>query len=388
MLNFKYHIPTIIYFGKREIEKLSAELSSRAKNILIATGQGSVKKYGIFKDVLNEVKKARVKYFELSGIKPNPRLSSIYKGIEICRSNKIDFILGVGGGSVIDASKAIAAGVKYEGDVWDLFIGKGEVQDTLPVASVLTLAATGSEMNCNSVVTREETAQKLVISHPKLRPVFSILDPVYTYSVNAFHTSAGIADIMTHIFEQYFSHTKTSFTQDRIAESLLKVCIKYGPIVYKEPKNYEARANILWASSLALNGLIGYGKLCDWACHGIEHELSARYDISHGAGLAVIVPNWMEYVLSDNTLEKFYEYGVNVWNIGLRKDKKSVAVEAIRLTRKFFNSLKLPSNLSGLNVKVESPKDVARSIFSSWGRPGSFKKMTINDLIKILEICS
>ncbi|MFH1645840.1 MAG: iron-containing alcohol dehydrogenase [Candidatus Omnitrophota bacterium] len=388
MLNFKYHIPTIIYFGKGEIEKLSSELSSRAKNILIVTGQGSIKKYGILDDVLNEVKKARVKSFELSGIKPNPRLASVYEGIKICQENNIDLVLAVGGGSVIDASKAIAAGVKYNGDVWDLFLGKGQIGDALPVASVLTLAATGSEMNGNSVVTREDRKQKLVISHPKLRPVFSILDPEYTYSVNEFHTAAGIADIMTHIFEQYFSHTKSAFVQDRVAESLLRVCIKYGPIVCKEPENYEARANILWASSLALNGLLGYGKLCDWACHGIEHELSARYDISHGAGLAVIVPNWMEYILSENTVEKFFEYGVGVWGIESKKDKRWVALEAIKTTRKFFSFLDLPTRLRDFDVKLDSAADVAKGVFSSWGEAGSFKKLSIDDVEKILEMCS
>ncbi|MBU1524088.1 MAG: iron-containing alcohol dehydrogenase [Candidatus Omnitrophica bacterium] len=255
MLNFKHHIPTIIYFGKGQVCALEEELKNRAKKLLIVTGQGSVKRCGIFDDVIKEVKKAGVAFVELSGIQPNPRLKSVYKGIEICKEESVDFILAVGGGSVIDASKAIAAGVNYDGDVWDFFENDISPAEALPVATVLTLAATGSEMNGNAVITREDTQRKLALCSPLIRPVFSILDAEYTYTVNRYHTAAGVADIMVHIFEQYFSHTPSAYVQDRVAEALLKVCIHYGPIVCEKPRNYDARANILWAGSMALNDL-------------------------------------------------------------------------------------------------------------------------------------
>ncbi|MFH1901272.1 MAG: iron-containing alcohol dehydrogenase [Candidatus Omnitrophota bacterium] len=386
MLNFKHHIPTIIYFGKGQVCALEEELKNRAKKLLIVTGQGSVKRCGIFDDVIKEVKKAGVAFVELSGIQPNPRLKSVYKGIEICKEESVDFILAVGGGSVIDASKAIAAGVNYDGDVWDFFENDISPAEALPVATVLTLAATGSEMNGNAVITREDTQRKLALCSPLIRPVFSILDAEYTYTVNRYHTAAGVADIMVHIFEQYFSHTPSAYVQDRVAEALLKVCIHYGPIVCEKPRNYDARANILWAGSMALNDLIGEGKFTDWASHGIEHELSAIYDISHGAGLAIITPVWMRYVLSEKTVKKFTEYGINVWGIDKNKKDMALANEAIDKTREFFNLLGLPSSLSEVNISNEKFQDMARNAVKSHGQIGSFKQLSESDIIHILSV--
>ncbi len=385
MLNFTHHIPTIVYFGKGQVSALESELKKRAKKILIVTGQGSVKKHCIFDDVIREIKKANVPYVELSGIKPNPRLKSVYHGIEICKKESIDFILAVGGGSVIDASKAIAAGVKYNGDVWDFFAEGVKPTDALPVGTVLTLAATGSEMNGNTVITKEDTKRKLAFGSPVIRPVFSILDPEYTYSVNKYHTAAGVVDIMVHVFEQYFSHTPASDVQDRIAEALLKVCIKYGPIVYKKPHDYDARANILWAGSLALNDLIGEGKQEDWASHAIEHELSAIYDISHGAGLAIVSPSWMKHVLSKNTVNKFVEYGINIWNIEKNRTEIDIANEAIDRTKKFFKSLSMPTTLKEVNISDEHFEKMAKNAMEDWGKIGSFKKLTEKDIVQILN---
>ena len=385
MLNFTHHIPTIVYFGKGQVQALESELKKRAKSILIVTGQGSVKKHGIFDDVIREVKKANVPYVELSGIKPNPRLKSVYHGIEICKKESVDFILAVGGGSVIDASKAIAAGVKYNGDVWDFFVEGVKPTDALPVGTVLTLAATGSEMNENTVITKEDTKRKLAFGSPVTRPVFSILDPEYTYTVNKYHTAAGVVDIMVHVFEQYFSHTPATDVQDRIAEGLLKVCIKYGPIVCEKPHNYDARANILWAGSLALNDLIGEGKQEDWASHAIEHELSAIYDISHGAGLAIVSPSWMKHVLSKNTLERFVEYGINVWGIEKNKKAPDIADEAIDRTKKFFKSLGMPTTLKEANISDEHFEKMAKSALEDWGQIGSFKKLTAENIVEILK---
>ncbi|UCD55466.1 MAG: iron-containing alcohol dehydrogenase [Candidatus Omnitrophota bacterium] len=385
MLNFTHHIPTIVYFGKGQVSALEPELKKRAGKVLIVTGQGSVKKNGIFNHVIRQVKKADVPYVELSGIKPNPRLKSVYRGIEICKKESVDFILAVGGGSVIDASKAIASGVKYDGDVWDFFAGDVKPTDALPVGTVLTLAATGSEMNGNTVITKEDTMRKLAFGSPVIRPVFSILDPEYTYTVNKYHTAAGVVDIMVHVFEQYFSHTPASDVQDRIAEALLKVCVKYGPIVCEKLHDYDARANLLWTGSLALNDLIGQGKQEDWASHAIEHELSAIYDISHGAGLAIVSPNWMRYVLSRNTVHKFVEYGIKVWNIEKDRSEMDIANEAIHRTEKFFKSLGMPTTLKEVNISDEHFEKMAKSAIEDWGEIGSFKKLTEKDIVQILN---
>ncbi|MBL7157856.1 MAG: iron-containing alcohol dehydrogenase [Candidatus Omnitrophica bacterium] len=384
MQNFVFNIPTRVHFGKGEVRALEEELEGRTKKVLIVTGQGSVKKYGIFDNVVETLKKAGISYVELSGIKPNPRLKSVYKGIEICRKESVDFILAVGGGSVIDTSKAIAAGTRYEGDVWDFFVKNIPCAAALPLGSVLTLAATGSEMNSYAVITKEDEERKLAFGSPFVKPVFSILDPEYTYTVNKYHTAAGVADIMAHVFEEYFSQPSSAYVQDRMAEALLRVCIRYGPRACEKPRDYEARANIMWASSLALNGLLGEGKSGDWACHSIEHEISAIYDISHGVGLAIIVPNWMKHVLSSETLEKFVEYGINTWGIEKKKKDIDIANASIEKTREFFNSLGLPSKLSKVNVAADRFKDMARAAIKTHPQVGSFKKLSEKDIIQIL----
>jgi len=385
MLNFTHSIPTTAYFGKGQVMALEGELNKRAKKILIVTGTGSVKRNGVFNAVINEVKKTNISYVELSGVKPNPRLKSVYEGIEVCKKGSVDFVLAVGGGSVLDASKAIAAGAKYDGDVWDFFEKGLVAKAALPLGTVLTLAATGSEMNGNAVITKEATQRKLHMASPAIKPVFSILDPEYTYSVNKYHTAAGVADIMVHVFEQYFSLTPASDVQDRLAEGLLKVCIKYGPIVCEKPRDYDARANIMWAGTLALNNLIGEGKEEDWASHAIEHELSAIYDISHGVGLAIVNPNWMREVLGKNTLKKFVDYGVNVWGIEKTNDEMEIANLAIRKTREFFTSLGLPSCLNEVKIHNDHFAKMAKSAIKDWGEVGHFKKLTEKDIVRILE---
>ncbi|MFH1868109.1 MAG: iron-containing alcohol dehydrogenase [Candidatus Omnitrophota bacterium] len=386
MENFKHHIPTIIYFGKGQVAALEQELKSRAEKVLIVTGQSSIKRYGIFDSVVSQVKRAGISFVELSGIQSNPRLKSVYKGIDICRRESVDFILAVGAGSVIDAAKAIAAGVKYEGDIWDFFEKGISPKEALPIGCVLTLAATGSEMNGNAVITKEDTQRKLALCNPIIRPVFSILDPEYTFTVNSYHTAAGVADIMAHVFEQYFSHTRSADVQDRISEAILKVCVSYGPVVCEKPNDYDARANILWAGTLALNDLIGGGKETDWSSHRIEHELSAVYDISHGAGLAIIMPNWMKFVLNEKTAKKLADYGRNVWLIGDTGTDIDIAKEAISRTRKFFNSLGLPKNLREAGISDEKFKDMAKRAVESYEVLGSFKKLTEDDVVEIFNM--
>ena len=386
MDNFKYHTPTAVYFGKGQIKSLSQEIRGRFKKILIVTGKGSVKRNGIFDDIIAEIKKADIRYVELSGIKPNPRLASVHEGVDICKRENVDLVLGVGGGSVIDCSKAIAAGAVYDGDCWGFFTKKAVPKKALAVGCVLTLSATGTETNGNAVITKEDGQRKLALCSPLLKPVFAILDPEYTYTVDKFNTAAGVVDIMAHVFEQYFSHTQACDVQDRIAEAILDVCIKYGPVVLQEPDNYDARANIMWAGTLALNDLIGIGKETDWASHGIEHEISAIYDISHGAGLAVIVPNWMRHVLSDRTASKLADYGRNVWSIGPRNDLFDIANLAIDKTREFFSSLGMPATLreAGIDEK-DKFSQMAKGVIEHYGVVGSFKQLSEADVMSILD---
>ncbi|MFH1664532.1 MAG: iron-containing alcohol dehydrogenase [Candidatus Omnitrophota bacterium] len=353
MRNFVFHNPTRVYFGRGQAAALEEELRGRFGKVLLVTGGGSVRKNGVLDDVISRIKRAGAGYVELQGVCPNPRLESVYEGIDIARKGSVDLILPVGGGSVIDAAKAIAAGVPYEGDVWDFFEKGVAPEKALPVGTVLTLAATGSEMNSNAVITREDARRKLAMSSPLIQPVFSVLDPAYTCTVNRYHTAAGVADIMAHVFEYYFNPTSHAEVQDALAEALLGICVKFGPVVCDEPWNYDARANILWASSLALSGIVGRGKISDWTCHGIEHEISAICDISHGAGLAIILPPFMKVLCEKYGPGRIAGYGEAVWGLKKDGDMDGAAVETIERTRSFFDSLGLPSNLKEAGIRAE-----------------------------------
>ncbi|SCG82463.1 NADH-dependent butanol dehydrogenase [Proteiniborus sp. DW1] len=386
MLNFNYSIPTKIFFGKDQIKVLGKEIKKYGSKVLLAYGGGSIKKIGLYGEVIKILNEENIPFWELSGIEPNPRIESVREGIRICRENDIDFILPVGGGSTIDCAKVIAAGFFYEGDPWDLVIRKAKIEKVLPIASVLTLAATGSEMDAGAVITNPETKQKLGVGHPDMAPKFSILDPTYTFSVPASQTAAGTADIMSHILESYFSNNKDAFVQDKIAEGLLKTCIKYGPIAIKEPDNYEARANLMWASSLAINGLIRYGKEAIWSVHPLQHELGAYYDITHGVGLAILTPHWMRHVLSDSTVEKFVEYGKNVWDIKDDKYDYDIANEAIDKTQEFFKSLGIPTTLRELGIGEENLEKMARAVTNyNGGTVGSYKPLSYEDVLEIYK---
>ena len=384
MLDFNYAVSTKVLFGKNKIERLDAEIEKYGDNLLFVYGGGSIKKLGLYDTVKKTLEKADIDSVELSGVQPNPRIKSVREGIQLCKDHGIEFILAVGGGSVIDCAKTIAAGVFYDGDPWDLFLqGDSKIKTALPLGTILTFAGTGSEMNGNAVITNEETEQKLAIHNDFLRPRFSILDPTYTFSVPKDQTTAGTVDIMSHIFEQYFSPTKDAFLQDRLAESLLKTCIHYGPLAIQEPTHYEARAQLMWTSSLALNGLLGYGRITDWATHGIEHAVSAAYDVTHGVGLAILTPYWMEYVLKEETLHKFVEYAQNVWGI-TGKDDQVIAKKGIEKTRAFFTSLGMPRSLQDVGVQEHKLSDIAQKTVV-FGEIGKFKKLGKEDVLAILK---
>ena len=384
MINFSLNLKTRIHFGKGAISNLISELMPY-KRILLVTGSGSVKKYGIYDTVMTELSTAEKEEFELSGIKPNPSIDSVYAGIKICRENNIEFILALGGGSVIDAAKAIAAGMVYKGDVWELFLDDSKFNGALKTGCILTIAATGSESNKNSVITNEKTKEKLGLRNEALRPEFAILDPTYTYTLSSVQTSASIADIMSHVFEQYFSPTKDAYMTDRLSESVLKTCIKFAPVLLKDPENYEARAEIMWASTIALNGLLSFGKITDWASHMIEHELSAYYDLNHGIGLAILFPNWMKRVADESRLWKFRDFAINVWGFSPTLGDRDLADVSIQKTREFFNGLNLPSKLSEVNIDDKYFEIMSENVIRR-KMNGTFKVLDKEDIMEIYRL--
>ncbi|MBU4487043.1 MAG: iron-containing alcohol dehydrogenase [Candidatus Delongbacteria bacterium] len=388
MDNFTMSMPTEVLFGQEMTKNLSDMIKKyNGSRVLIVYGGGSVKKTGIYDMVTDHLKENGIFYKELAGVKPNPRISSVREGIKIIRENKLDFILAVGGGSVIDASKGMAAGSTYDGDPWDFYLRKAKLEKSpLPIGVILTLAATGSEMNGGSVVSNDETERKLPFRHPMLKPKFSILDPTFTFSVPKFHTAAGITDIMAHVFEQYFSPTDSAYLSNRLAEAIMKTCIHYAPKVMENPFDYEARANILWSGTLALNELLTYGKVTDWATHLIEHEISAIYDISHGAGLAILFPNWMKFVLDEDNVNKFIEFAKNVWDVNTKgKTELDIALESIERTREFFDFLEMPSSLTEVGIDDSRLEEMADKAII-FGDLGGFKKLGKEDVLEILKM--
>ena len=311
MHNFIFSVPTTVYFGKGQLTSLSKAMHPLGTKVLVVTGRGSTIRNGILAKVKCALSDFQLT--ELSGVDPNPRVTTVRKGVELCREKGIEVILAVGGGSVIDCAKAIAAGVYYDGDPWNMVLNsaKGSITKALPVCTVLTLAATGSEMDGAAVISNVDTNEKFTMLSPLLIPKVSIMDPEFTYSVPAPQTAAGSADILSHIMEVYFGDENTYMT-DRISEALMKTVIRFAPVAMTRPDDYEARANLMWASSWAINGLTAAGKAHDWSCHYIEHELSAFYDITHGVGLAIITPQWMRYILNEKTLDKFSAFARNV----------------------------------------------------------------------------
>lgn len=385
MENFNFYAPTEIYFGKGQIENLPNILSRYGKNVLLTYGGGSIKKNGIYEKV-NELLR-EFNLVELEGIEPNPRIGTVRKGIEICRENNVDVILAVGGGSTIDCSKIIGAGFYYDGDAWDLVKDSSKINKALPIVTVLTIAATGSEMNKTAVISNPETNEKLSTKSKNMAPVASILDPEYTYTLPTIQTAAGTADIMSHVIENYFKVTESAYLQDKISEGILQTCIKYCPIALQEPNNYEARSNLMWASSLALNGLCGSGKKGTWSCHPIEHELSAFYDITHGVGLAIVTPRWMRYILSEKTVDKFVQYAVNVWRFEEDDDKFALANKAIDATEKFFSDCGIPMNLGKLGIDDLLLEKMSHAVVTHRDLKNAYVPLSEEDVLNILKMC-
>ena len=378
MNNFTYYVPTKVYFGKGQISHL-VELKESGSKVLLVYGGGSIKKLGLYNTVMALLRKIGLKIYELPGIEPNPRIESVRKGVQLCKENKIDMVLAVGGGSVIDAAKVIAGGAVYGGDPWSLVIHPQYILKALPLYTVLTLSATGSEMNGNAVISDLKAHEKWGTYSPFFKPKMSICDPEYTYSVSARQTASGTADIMSHTFENYFTTVPGGFLQEKFCESVLMTCIKYGPAALEDPKDYEARAALMWASSNAINGLLNAGTGVAWCVHPMEHELSAFYDITHGEGLAILTPHWMRFALNENTVEKFANYGRNVWGI-FGGDDYEVANAAIDRTAEFFTKeLHIPGSLREVGIEDDKYfKEMAAK--AAAGSKGSFVPLTAEDV--------
>lgn len=385
MKNFNFHVRTEMLFGKGQIETLPKTLAPYGKKVLLAYGGGSIKRNGIYDNVLNLLSQNGFEITELSGIEPNPRIETVRKGVELCRNNEIEVILAVGGGSAIDCSKVIAGGRYYDGDAWDIVTDNSKITKALPIVTVLTLAATGSEMNKNAVISKMDTNDKIGTSSPEFIPMASICDPSYMYTLPAIQTAAGTADIMSHTFENYFKSEEDTYVQDRFAEGILKTCFHYCPIALEKPEDYSARANLMWASSLALNGLLSAGKGQSWSCHPIEHELSAYYDITHGVGLAILTPRWMRYILNDKTLSKFVDYGVNVFSLNPEEDPYFIANKAIDLTEEFFKNIGIPMHLRELGIDSEKFDEISEKLNKKFD--DAYVPLSSTDIKRILEMC-
>ena len=387
MQNFFYSIPTKVEFGKGAIAKLSEFVKEFGNRVLLVYGGGSIRRSGLYDTVIRQLDDNGIYHTELSGVEPNPKVGTADKGVALSRQEKIEVILPIGGGSSIDCAKAIAAGYYHDGSVWDLVQDRTLIRQALPIITVLTLAATGSEMDVFAVISNPDTDEKKGLSSPLVFPKYSILDPEYTYSVPQYQTASGTADIMSHIFEVYFNGVQGAYLQERIMEGMLKSCVHYGPVACAHPDDYEARANLMWTASWAINGFIACGKAGVWSCHPMEHQLSAYYDVTHGHGLAILTPVWMEYILCEKTVDMFVSYGTAVFGISPQQDKKKIAKEAIRKTRELFEAMGLSMTLRSIGITDKSNFEAMAEKAVAGGTEKCFVPLYKQDVINIYNLC-
>ena len=388
MNNFVFYSPTEFVFGKAtEMQVGALARKHGARKVMLVYGGGSVVRSGLLDRVKQSLQEAGIEYCLMGGVQPNPVDTKVYEGIEFCRREQADMLLPVGGGSVIDTAKAIAAGVLYEGDFWDFYIGKAKVTKALKVAVVLTIPAAGSEGSGNTVITKLDGLQKLSLRVPEvLRPVFSIMNPELTYTLPPFQTACGVADMMAHIMERYFTNTQEVEIGDRLCEGTLMAIINEAPKVMRNPEDYGARANLMWAGMIAHNGTCGVGCEEDWASHFLEHEISAIYGVTHGAGLSVIFPAWMTWMVEHN-VGKIAQYAVRVWGVPESEDKKAVALEGIGKLKAFFSSLGLPVTFKELGVENPDIDRLADSLHRNKGElVGNYVKLTKQDSKEIYHL--
>lgn len=394
MNNFVFYSPTEFVFGKDTESQVGAMARKYgARKVMIVYGGGSVVRSGLLDRVKASLQETGIAFCELGGVQPNPIDLKVYEGIELCRKEEADLLLAVGGGSTIDTAKAIACGALYEGDFWDFFIGKAVIEKALKVAVVLTIPAAGSEGSGNSVITKTETLQKLGMGSNKLRPLFSILNPQLTCTLPPYQTASGVADMMAHIMERYFTNTREVEISDRLCEGVLKAIIEEAPKVIKDPNDYEARANIMWSGMVAHNGTCGVGREEDWSSHALEHEISAIYNVTHGAGLAVVFPAWLTWMVTHN-VDKLVQYAVRVWDVPVPtgkllsdEEKVDVATEGIRRLKAFFTSLGLPVSFAELHIEHPDIPRMIESLRRNKGNLlGCYVKLTMEDCADIYRL--
>lgn len=384
MQNFDYQTPTRLIFGKGVISALPEVMKPLGQKILLTYGGGSIKKLGLYDKVKELLKEFEI--YELADIQPNPKYNpSVLEGVRICKENEIEAILAVGGGSVLDCSKGIAAGAKYDGDPWDLISYKVKAQAALPIVDILTLAATGSEYDCGGVISRTETNDKIGYMDELLFPVCSILDPVYTFSVSKKQTAAGCADAMNHVMEQYFTED-TTLLNDGFCESMLKSLMVNAKKCLENPEDYTARAEMMLCCTYGCNGILSLGNSASgWPCHGIEHALSAYYDITHGEGLAIITPRWMKHILNDRTVGRFVKYGVNVFGIDSSLGQYEIADKAIEETYRFFESIGIPMHLREVGIDESRLSEMAHHVAVNEGLENAYAPLFESDILDILK---
>jgi len=381
---FSFYNPVKLIFGKGQLEQIKQELPIYGKKVLIVYGGGSIKKNGLYDEVMTTLNETDLEVFELSGVEPNPRISTVRRGVELCKKENIDVLLAVGGGSVIDCTKLIAAGAMYDGDAWDLVSRKAVPMAALPFGTVLTLAATGSEMNSGSVITNEETQEKYGWGSPHVFPKFSILDPTYTFSVPQDQTVYGIVDMMTHIFEQYFNNATNTPVQDEMCEGVLRAIMETAPKLLGNLHSYEHRETILFSGTIALNGMLQMGYRGDWASHNIEHAVSAIYDIPHAGGLAILFPHWMRYNLKVDP-ERFARLAVYVFGVEPEgKTVEEIANEGIDNLRAYWSSLSAPETLADYNIDDSNIEVMVEKAMVN-GPFGNFMSLEADDVRAILK---
>ncbi|MCR5807119.1 MAG: iron-containing alcohol dehydrogenase [Oscillospiraceae bacterium] len=387
MNNFNFYSPTEFVFGKdRENDCGEYVKKYGGTKVLLVYGGGSAVKSGLIGRVEESLKNNGIGFSELGGVQPNPRDTLVYKGIDMCRAEGLDFILAVGGGSPIDTAKAIAIGVPYDGDFWDFYSGQARPENAIPVATVLTIAAAGSEGSPDSVITKTDGMLKRGCGTDLIRPKFSVLDPALTQTLPAYQTACDATDIMAHVFERYFTNTKEVEITDRLCEAVLMTMIKETPRVIADPDNYDARANIMWAGMVAHNNIVGVGREQDWNSHGIEHELSALYDCAHGAGLAVIMPAWMEFVYKHDVM-RFAQAAVRIWGVKMNfADPAVTALEGIHRFRMFLRSIGMPINFEELGAKEEDIPALVEKFGIGDGETGGFVHLKAADIAEIYRI--
>lgn len=384
MLNFTYENPTKIIFGKGTELKVGEEIKKYTNKVLLHYGKDSIKKSGLYDKVVNSLKENEIDFLELSGVVPNPRLGLVREGIKICRENDIKFILAVGGGSVIDSAKAIAIGVPYEGDVWDFYSHKATIKEALPVGVILTIPAAGSEASTSSVITNEDGLYKRSAASVLIRPKFAIMNPELTYTLPDYQMACGIADMFSHVLERYFTNEEHVEFTDELCEATFRTIVKHAREYVTDKNDYNARAQLMWAATIAHNGLLGVGRKEDWGTHALEHELSAIYDIAHGAGLAILFPAWMKYVYKHD-INRFAKFAKNVFAVSEKEDLEKMVLEGINELEKFFNEVGLKTKLSEVGIDEAHFEEMAHK--ATYNRKiGNFVEIKYEDALSIYRL--